>query len=501
MLCGLCSLSFVFLSGVLGPLHGLFILLLSTDRVDRDLGCKCQLLLYFCLQVLFENSATFNIVFRAVLIRFPQRGLVHQGRPNLNLFNQLFWVILIPYCTIGIIMSPLKSFFDGQFSKVFRAKICLLQPVSDFSSQLFVKQNISPMIFPIIAIAFCRYWQFKAKQYLKGVCPNNNMSSFGKYRRNFASFDETLKWIQVHFFYVLLHQVILFSTLQAFEVRPQTNVSITHIIYILYWSLYHGIYLPTKMKIPEYQKRRHVSSFFVCAPQFLEPRGLAYCQQHVVTVLKPAPICKKTNWRKKKKSEKHLQPDKIEVCHSQMQVEMPDKSKSWLVPNQGGNQKRQDKIGTQLMSFETRLQSDEIFVEVGGQNRKKAKVDDIRICSLPVPPPLVIYVTPCDGGAEQVEEISGQDPVDPVDPTISSQHTLSKKMRVGLENWVSAAREWIVKRKPATGSSGSDQGEKVDDKRRRGGEESKRRRRSTLIVDLGLQLVSTRPQPLAKIDS
>ena len=126
---------------------------------------------------------------------------------------------------------------------------------------------------------------------------------------------------------------------------------------------------------------------------------------------------------------------------------------------------------------------------------------NIRICSLPVPPPLVIYVTPCDGGAEQVEEISGQDPVDPVDPTISSQHTLSKKMRVGLENWVSAAREWIVKRKPATGSSGSDQGEKVDDKRRRGGEESKRRRRSTLIVDLGLQLVSTRPQPLAKIDS
>ena len=362
-----------------------------------------------------------------------------------------------------------------------------------------MKQHISPMISPIIAIAFCRYYQFKAKQYLKGVCPNNNMSSFGKYRRNFASLDETLKWIQVHYFYVFLNQVILFSALQAFEVVPQTNAFITHIIYVLYWSLYHGIYLPTKMKIPEYQKRRHVTSFFVRAPQFLEPRGLAYCQQHVSTVLKPAPIRKKTNWRKKKrtrvKSETHLQPDKIEVCHLQMQPEKADKSKSLLVPNQGGNQTKLDKMGAQ--PFKTRLQSEEVFVEAGGQNRKKVKLDEFKQNSLPVPPPLLIYVTPCDGGAEQVEETI--DPV--VDPTRSTQHTLSKKMGVGLENWLSAAREWIVKRRRATGSSGSNQGEKVEDeRRRRGGEGFARRRRSTLIVDLGLHLVSTRPQPLAKID-
>ena len=84
-----------------------------------------------------------------------------------------------------------------------------------------------------------------------------------------------------------------------------------------------------------------------------------------------------------------------------------------------------------------------------------------------------------------------------VDPAIS-QETLSKKMRVGVENWVRVAREWIVKR-PATGSN---QGENVDEKRwferrRRRGE----RRRSTLVVDLGLQLVSTKTDSLATVDS
>ena len=196
--------------------------------------------------------------------------------------------------SIGIFMSPLHSIIGGTFSDAFRSKICLLQSVSDFSPRLFVKQNISPLIWPIIAIAFCRYWKFKAKQYIKGMCPNNNMSSVGKYKRNFANFDQTFKWLQVHFFYLLLQQVILLSVLLTVNLRPQTKAFIVHINYVLYWSLYHGIYLPTKMKIPEFPDRRLVSSFFVRAPQFLESRS-PYCHKNVVTVLKTA---KPTNWRK-----------------------------------------------------------------------------------------------------------------------------------------------------------------------------------------------------------
>ena len=388
--------------------------------------------------VLFENSATFNIVFRTVLIRFSHCGLVHQGRPNLTLFKQLFWVILVPYCTVGIFMSPLKSIIGGTFSVNFRSKICLLRSVSDFSPRVFVTQNISPLIWPVIAIAFCRYWKFKSKQYFKGMCPNNNMSSVGKYRRNFASFDQTLKWIQVHFFYLLLQQVILFGVLLTFNLRPETKASIAHISYVLYWSLYHGIFLPTKMKIPEFLKRRLVSSFFVRPPQFLEPRS-PYCHKNVVTVLKTA---KPTNWRKKKKErmkvQKHLQ---IEVCESSP---MEGDGKGWVT---GGGRRKP----AEAQPFKIRLQTDKILLEVGrGQKRKKTKLDEKGILSQPAPLPRLIHVSPCDR-VEQVEE---------VDPAIS-QETLSKKMRVGVENWVRVAREWIVKR-PA---SGSNQGENVDENR------------------------------------
>ena len=83
---------------------------------------------------------------------------------------------------------------------------------------------------------------------------------------------------------------------------------------------------------------------------------------------------------------------------------------------------------------------------------------------------------------------------DPVlDPAIS-QETLSKKVRVGLEYLARVAREW-----PETASKGENVDEKrrFERRRRRRGE----RRRSTLIVDLGLQLVSTKTDSLATVDS
>ena len=161
-----------------------------------------------------------------------------------------------------------------------------------------------------------------------------------------------------------------------------------------------------------------------------------------------------------------------------------------MQPSQGGKQR---KAAEEAQPFKTRLQTDKTLLEVGrGEKRKKTKLDEKRIVSQAVPPPLLIHVSPCDA-VEQVEETLG--PVDPaLDPALS-QETVSKKMRVGLENWVRVAREWIVT-KPATGSI---QGENVADKRRferRRGE----RRRSTLIVDLGLQLISTRTDSLAKVD-
>ena len=162
--------------------------------------------------------------------------------------------------------------------------------------------------------------------------------------------------------------------------------------------------------------------------------------------------------------------------------------KGALHPNYGWKQRNP----AEAKPLKTRFQTDEILLEVGrGQKRKKTKLNEKRIFSQPVPLPLLIHVSPC-GGVEKVKEPLGpvDDPV--LDPAIS-QETLSKKVRVGLEYLARVAREW-----PETASKGENVDEKrrFERSRRRGG-----RRRSTLIVDLGLQLVSTKTDSLATVDS
>ena len=67
--------------------------------------------------------------FRAVLIRYAERGLVVKGRPNLGLFNQLYLVLFSVFGVIAIILFPVLKFTQGNFDKTIAGKICLLVPL------------------------------------------------------------------------------------------------------------------------------------------------------------------------------------------------------------------------------------------------------------------------------------------------------------------------------------------------------------------------------------
>ena len=112
----------------------------------------------------------------------------------MKLFKQLFWLILIPYCIIGIFMAPLIGIIKGTFSDNFRSKLCLRQSISEFD---VIKHNIVPLISPLVATATATYFEFRSKRYLKGMCPNGNMYGIGNYRRNFATFEDTVRWLHV----------------------------------------------------------------------------------------------------------------------------------------------------------------------------------------------------------------------------------------------------------------------------------------------------------------
>ena len=187
----------------------------------------------------------------------------------MKLFKQLFWLILIPYYIIGIFMAPLIGIIKGTFSDNFRSKLCLRQSISEFD---VIKHNIVPLISPLVATATATYFEFRSKRYLKGMCPNGNMYGIGNYRRNFATFEDTVRWLHVFFIHFVLHQAVLFTVLQVLQCSPETNALCTNISDIWFTVIYQGICVPAKMKVPSYQERKNVSSFYVRPMQSFEPR-------------------------------------------------------------------------------------------------------------------------------------------------------------------------------------------------------------------------------------
>ena len=231
-------------------------------NVDRVFWCQNLYIAHFSLLTTFSNTAFFSHTFRSVLIRFPDRGLVLHGRQNLKLFSQLFWLILIPYCCIGLFMAPVKSIIVGSFTDIFSAKICIFSPGFERDSnedpkfqipkRQIMLNDVVPMVVPLLNLGYCQYWTYKVRQYFRRNCPNNRMYSFGNYRRNFVTFEQNLKYIQIHFLYVLITNLFLnalFLNGEMLSLNPERIFWVQNLWHFLYFDIYHGIFLPTKMTI------------------------------------------------------------------------------------------------------------------------------------------------------------------------------------------------------------------------------------------------------------
>ena len=226
--------------------------MVSADDIDRLLWCQNLEIARYTLSVTFSNTAFISHTFRSVLVRFADRGLVLQGRHNLKLFRQLFWLILIPYCCIGLLMAPLLSIMDGKFPTVFVAKICILPPGFKGDPyqepQKIMKQVVVPMVVPLLHLSYVQYWTYKVRKYFRGTCPNKKMYSFGNYRRNFITFEENVKYIQIHFLYWTVANWVLIGS--QFSLTPEKMSSVQNLLNFFYFDIFHGIFLPTKMTIP-----------------------------------------------------------------------------------------------------------------------------------------------------------------------------------------------------------------------------------------------------------
>ena len=79
---------------MLAPVYGVGLLLADTiqDPIDRLVACEVTHICTTVINTLYCDTLLYGLIFRWVLIRYSDRGLVVQGRPILELFNQLYWV-------------------------------------------------------------------------------------------------------------------------------------------------------------------------------------------------------------------------------------------------------------------------------------------------------------------------------------------------------------------------------------------------------------------------
>ena len=169
-------------------------------------------------------------------------------------------------------MAPILSMIKGSLYAHFDFKVCIFKSIADHD---VLKTQIVPLMPASLMWIFCLYLKFKTNRFLHKICPQQKLSIIGKYRRNFATFDQTMQFTQNYFFYGMFHQGLCFWLFQAFAFEPKTNFLLANICDFLYLDLYHCIFLPMRMEIPPtliHNKRTRATDFFVRKPQSLEPR-------------------------------------------------------------------------------------------------------------------------------------------------------------------------------------------------------------------------------------
>ena len=222
---------------------------------------------------LFNLTFFFSFLFRTVLIRFADRGLVDKGRPNTGLFNKLYWTILLTYCSYTFLLAPLISVMQGRYGQTIVGKICLLRP---HKSDDFMYQRVGPMTIGVfIPMFFCKYLNYKSLRFIRGICPNNRMSSIGNYRRNLLTLEDTYNYFLYFSLWECCATLLMNFTYinPVFLLSPATVAAIHDLSHFIFVGFFYGFVLPMRITVPwnPINKPKDNRPFYV-RQEKLEPR-------------------------------------------------------------------------------------------------------------------------------------------------------------------------------------------------------------------------------------
>ena len=255
----------------------LWLSLLEEDAELRAPLCGILVTSRYLIVYVYTQTLFYSFIFRTFLVLYIDRGLVLQGKPNLKLFNQLYWVAFLSYFAMTTFIMPGSHIIRGQFPEATKkGQICLLAETSTADSPPTNQKGLLiEAAFTTLSVIIILDSNRRVCRLLTAICPNRTYSCIGRYRRNLMSMKETFRHCLYWYLVVFIEQVFIFVS-SKLKMDP-------HLLFLLYNSLnflhgfahflYHSYCIQLSyLEISQQKPKTEAVLFFVSGRSVLEPR-------------------------------------------------------------------------------------------------------------------------------------------------------------------------------------------------------------------------------------
>ena len=215
-------------------------------------------------------------------------GFVRDGKINVGLFTQLFWILTVTYIILSVGVFPISPLIRGDFFKTSTGvKICLLKPIKEEGNgRDILKKNIMGLVAMFNCVSFTLYSNKRVSTLLKGFCPKGKMACIGKYRRNMIDYKEA-RAFSLFTYCILIVDVVLVVIYDRFDLDPKLAFHIDSVVMVLLIeTVYFVIVLKLSLKtIPEKEDALDMTRFYARPQEGPIPRR----QYEPTSCLPPSP--------------------------------------------------------------------------------------------------------------------------------------------------------------------------------------------------------------------
>ena len=206
---------------------------------------------------------------------------VREGRPDLRLFHQLYWIIVSSELLVVYIVFPGASLIQGAFpSETVPGRVCLLLQTTSSGGNTFYesetyKLNMFRLFFPLLNISIIIYLRSRVKRFMSGLCPRKQMSCIGVYKRNVISLQTTISWL-------IIWDISSFLEFGLENLMAVQGHSLPRQVVFWIWNAKGFVFneglhflLPSLLEVPNDsfdERKKTENAFYARKPGSLEPR-------------------------------------------------------------------------------------------------------------------------------------------------------------------------------------------------------------------------------------